>query len=86
MKRGGTKLLAMLLAAAIAWQLGLLAASLTAQVQEAQALDRAIAAAQADIADLNAQIRAADNPASAATLLRRLGYIAPEDLVFFDGG
>ena len=86
MKRGGKKLLVMLLAAAIAWQLGLLAESLTAQVQEAQALEQSIAAVQSDITDLEAQIDAANQPESAIALLRRLGYIAPGDLVFFDGG
>ena len=83
MKRGGKKLLVMLLAAAIA---GLLAESLTAQVQEAQALEQSIAAVQGDIADLEAQIDAANQPESASALLRRLGYIVPGDLVFFDGG
>ena len=83
MKRGGKKLLVMLLAAAIAWQL---AESLTAQVQEAQALEQSIAAVQGDIADLEAQIDAANQPESASALLRRLGYIVPGDLVFFDGG
>ncbi len=86
MKRGGKKLLVMLLAAAIAWQLRLLAESLTAQVQEAQALEQSIAAVQGDIADLEAQIDAANQPESASALLRRLGYIVPGDLVFFDGG
>lgn len=86
MKRGGTKLLILLLAAAIAWQLGLLAEGLTVQVQEAQALEQSIAAVRGDIADLNAQIDAANQPESAGALLRRLGYIAPGDLVFFDGG
>ena len=86
MKYGGTKLLILLLAAAIAWQLGLLAEGLTAQVQEAQALEQSIAAVRGDIADLNAQIDAANQPESASALLRRLGYIAPGDLVFFDGG
>ena len=86
MKYGGTRLLILLLAAAIAWQLGLLAERLTAQVQEAQALEQSIAAVRGDIADLNAQIDAANQPEAAGALLRRLGYIAPGDLVFFDGG
>lgn len=86
MKRIGKKLLAILLAAAVAWQLGLLAVTLTVQAQEAQALDQAIAAVQGDIADLNVQIDAANQPASASRMLRRLGYIVPGDLVFFDGG
>lgn len=86
MKRRGKKLLVILLAVAIAWQLGTLAASLTFQVQTAQALDQAIAEAQADVAVLEAQIDAASHPASVGNLLRRLGYISPGDLVFFDGG
>ena len=55
MKRRGTKLLILLLAAAIAWQLGLLAEGLTVQLQEARALEQSIAAVRGDIADLNAQ-------------------------------
>ena len=86
MKHGGTKLLILLLTAAIAWQLGTLAASLTAKMQEAQALDQSIAAVQNDIAALTRRIYAAQAPTTEADALRQLGYVFPEDLVFFDGG
>ena len=86
MKHGGTKLLILLLTAAIAWQLGTLAASLTSKRQEAQALDQSITAVQNDIAALTRRIDAAQAPTTEADALRRLGYVFPEDLVFFDGG
>lgn len=86
MKHGGTKLLILLLTAAIAWQLGTLAALLTSKMQEAQALDQSITAVQNDIAALTRRIDAAQAPTTEADALWRLGYVFPEDLVFFDGG
>lgn len=86
MKHGGTKLLILLLTAAIAWQLGTLAASLTSKMQEAQALDQSITAVQNDIAALTRRISDSGAPTTEADELRRLGYVFPEDLVFFDGG
>ncbi len=86
MKNGGTKLLILFLTAAIAWQLGVLAASLTSRMQEAQALDQSITAVQNDIAALTQRINAAKVPTTESNALRRLGYVFPEDLVFFDGG
>mgnify|MGYP002519375742 FL=1 len=86
MKHGGTKLLILLLTVAIAWQLGTLAASLRSKMQEAQALDQSITAVQNDIAALTRQIDASKAPTAEADALRRLGYVFPEDLIFFDGG
>lgn len=86
MKYRGTKLLILLLTAATAWQLGTLAASLTSKMQEAQALDQSITTVQNDIAALTRRIDAAQAPATEADMLRQLGYVFPEDLVFFDGG
>ena len=86
MKHRGTKLLILLLTAATAWQLGMLAASLTSKMQEAQALDQSITAVQNDIAALTRRIDASQAPTTEADALRRLGYVFPEDLVFFDGG
>ena len=86
MKHRETKLLILLLTAATAWQLGMLAASLTSKMQEAQALDQSITAVQNDIAALTRRIDASQAPATEADMLRRLGYVCPEDLVFFDGG
>ena len=86
MKHGGTKLLILLLTAAIAWQLGTLAVSLTSKMQEAQALDQSIAAVQNDIAALTRRISDSGAPTTEADELRQLGYVFPEDLVFFDGG
>ena len=86
MKHRGTKLLILLLTAATAWQLGMLAASLTSKMQEAQALDQSITAVQNDIATLTRRIDASQAPETEADMLRRLGYVCPEDLVFFDGG
>lgn len=85
MKRGGRKLLAVLLAAAAAWNLGGLALALRQQTRQAQALGQAIAAVQEQI---DAR-RRADGGESDEAIIRRLrqqGYIAPGDLVFFDGG
>lgn len=86
MKHRGTKLLILLLTAATAWQLGMLAASLTSKMQEAQALDQSITAVQNDIAALTRRIDASQAPATETDMLRRLGYVCPEDQVFFDGG
>ena len=85
MKRGGRKLLAVLLAAAAAWNLGGLALALRQQTLQAQALEQAIAAVQEQI---DAR-RRADGGESDEAIIRRLrqqGYIDPGDLVFFDGG
>lgn len=85
MKRGGRKLLAVLLAAAAAWNLGGLALALRQQTRQAQALGQAIATVREQI---DAQQRA-DGGESDEAIIRRLrqqGYIAPGDLVFFDGG
>ena len=86
MKHRGTKLLILVLPSATAWHLGMLAASLTAKMQEAQALDQSITAVQNDIAALTRRIDASQASATEADMLRRLGYVCPEDLVFFDGG
>lgn len=85
MKCGGRKLLAVLLAAAAAWNLGGLAMALRRQTQQAQLLEQAITAVQEQI---DAQ-RRADGGESDEAIIRRLrqqGYITPGDLVFFDGG
>ena len=85
MKCGGRKLLAVLLAAATAGNLGGLAMALRRQTQQAQLLEQAITAVQEQI---DAQ-RRADGGESDETIIRRLrqqGYITPGDLVFFDGG
>ena len=85
MKRGGRKLLAVLLAAAAAWNLGGLALALRQQTQQAQALEQAIATVREQI---DAQQRADGGESDEAVIrrLRQQGYIAPGDLVFFDGG
>lgn len=85
MKCGGRKLLAVLLAAATAWNLGGLAMALRRQTQQAQLLEQAITAVQEQI-DAQRRADGGESDEVIIRLLRQQGYITPGDLVFFDGG
>ncbi len=84
MKCGGRKLLAVLLAAATAWNLGGLAMALRRQTQQAQLLEQAITAVQEQI---DAQ-RRADGGESDEAIIRRLrqqGILHPVIWSFLTG-
>jgi len=86
MKRRALKLLIGAVAIAAAWRLGGLAAELGEQGRRNRALSAAVSDAQNAVEALETDCAALGDEAWLTELFRRRGYVAPGDVVFFDGG